>query len=66
MLACLHTSFIKDDRSQRRRLTDEFDDWVGHLNAILTRESGNLNDPIFESSNDRAFPGGVGDVEVSS
>ena len=27
---------------------------------------GNLNDPIFKSSNARDLPGGEGDVEVSS
>ena len=40
MLACLHTSFIKDDTSRRRHLTDKFDDWVEHLNAILARGAG--------------------------
>ena len=37
----LHTSFIKDDRSRQRHLTDRFDDWVGHLNTILARGGGN-------------------------
>ena len=67
VLACLYSSFIKDDRSRQRHLTDKFDDWVGHLNTILARGDGNLNDPIFKSSNARALPGGRGgDVEVSS
>ena len=60
MLARLYTSFIQDDRSRRRHLTDKFDDWVGHLNNILARVGGNLKDPIFESSNTRALPGGGG------
>ena len=30
------------------------------LNTILARGGGNLNDPIFKSSNARAFPGGGG------
>ena len=47
--------------------TDKFEDWVGHLNTILSRGGGNLNDPIFKSSNARALPvRGAGDVEVSS
>ena len=69
MLACLYTSLIKDDRSRRRHLTDKFDDRVRHLNTILARGSGNLNDPIFKGSNARALLGegeGGGDVEVSS
>ena len=41
------------------------DDKVGHLNTILVRGGGNLNDPIFKSSNARGLPRG-GDVEVSS
>ena len=41
------------------------DDRVGNLNTILARGGGNLNDPIFKSSNDWALPG-KGDVEVSS
>ena len=36
-------------------LTDRSDDRVGHLNSSLAREGGNLNDPIFTSSNTRAF-----------
>ena len=43
-------------------LTDKSDDKVGHLNTILARRGGNLNNPIFKSSNAR----GRGDVEVSS
>ena len=50
-------------------MTDKSDDRVGHLNTILARGSGNLNDPIFKSSNARALPGGGGGgwgaVEVS-
>ena len=38
-------------------MTDKSDDWVGHLNTILAREGGNLNDPVFKSSNSRALPG---------
>ena len=47
-------------------MTDKSDDGVGNLNTILARGGGNLNDPIFKSSNARALPGGGGDVEVSS
>ena len=50
--------------------TDKIDDRVGHLNTILARGGGNLNDPIFRSSNARALPGpgggGGGNVEISS
>ena len=38
-------------------LTDKSDDKVGHLNTILARGGGNLNDPIFKSSNARVCPG---------
>ena len=31
-------------------MTDKSDDMVGHLNAILARGGGNLNDPIVKSS----------------
>ena len=41
-------------------MTDKSDDRVGHLNTILARGGGNLNDPIFKSSNSRALPGGGG------
>ena len=41
-------------------MTDKSDDRVGHLNSILARGGGNLNDPIFKSSNSRALPGGGG------
>ena len=34
-------------------MTDKSDDKVGHLNTILARGGGNLNDPIFKSSNAR-------------
>ena len=61
----IYTSFIQDHRSPRRHLTDKFDDWAGHLNTILVRGGGNLNNPIIKSSNARAFPGRE-DVEVSS
>ena len=30
---------------------------VGHLNTILARGGGNLNDPIFKSSNVQGLPG---------
>ena len=59
MLAC----FIKDDRSRRWRLTDKFDDWVGHLNTILAPGGGNFNDPIFKSLNAQALPGGEGKLK---
>ena len=36
------------------------DDMVGHLNTILARGGGNLNDPIFKSSNAFALSGGKG------
>ena len=41
-------------------MTDKSDDKVGHLNTILAIGGGNLNDPIFKSSNARDFPGGGG------
>ena len=66
----LYTSFIKDDRSRRRHLTDKFDDWVGQLNTIFARGGRE-----FERSNLQKFKcpkcpgfaggGGGGDVEVS-
>ena len=40
---------------------DKSDDRVGHLNTILARGDGNLNDPIFGGGG-----GGLGNVEVSS
>ena len=40
--------------------------WVVHLNIILARRGGNLNDSIFKSSNARALPGRGECVEVSS
>ena len=39
-------------------MTDKSDDKVGHLNTTLARGGGNLNDPIFKSSNARGLPGG--------
>ena len=39
-------------------MTDKSDDKVGHLNSILAQGGGNLNDPIFKSSNARGLPGG--------
>ena len=36
-------------------MTDKSDNRVGHLNTILARRGGNLNDPIFKSSNARAM-----------
>ena len=54
-------------------MTDKSGDKVGPLNTILARGGGNLNDPIFKSSNVRGLPevgegggGGGWDVEVSS
>ena len=41
-------------------MTDKSDDRVGHLNTILAGGGGNLNDPIFKSSNARGLPGGGG------
>ena len=47
--------------------TEKSDDRVGHLNTILARGGGILNDPIFKSSNARGLPGGGGrNVEISS
>ena len=40
--------------------TDQSDDRVGHLNTILARAGGNLNDPIFKNSNTRSLPPGGG------
>ena len=70
MLACLYTRFSEDGRSRRQLffglLTDKSDPRVGHLNTSLARGNGNLDDPIFKSSNARALPWKGGDVEVSS
>ena len=41
-------------------MTEKSDDKVGHLNTILAIGGGNLNDPIFKSSNTRGLPGGGG------
>ena len=41
-------------------MTDKSNDSVGHLNTILARGGGNLNDPIFKSSNAQGLPGGGG------
>ena len=40
-------------------MTDKSDDRVGHLNTILARGGGNLNDPIFKKSNAPALSGGM-------
>ena len=37
--------------------TDKSNHRVGHLNTILAREGGNLNNPIFKSSNVLGLPG---------
>ena len=42
-------------------MTDKSYDRIGHFNTILARGAGNLNDPIFKSSNARV-PGGGGGV----
>ena len=44
-------------------MTDKSDDRVEHLNTILARGGGNLNDSIFTSSNVQGGGGGGG-VEV--
>ena len=36
-------------------MTGKSDNTVGHLNTILARGGGNLNDPIFKSSNARSM-----------
>ena len=46
-------------------LTDKSDDRVGHLKTILVRGGGNLNYPIFKSSDARGLPG-KGYVKVSA
>ena len=33
---------------------------VGHLNTVLAKRDGNLNEPIFKSSNDWGVAWGVG------
>jgi len=38
---------------------------VGHLNSFFAPRGGNLNKPIFKSSNARGVAGG-GDVELSN
>ena len=73
----LQKVFIKYGRSRRglflsQGMTEKSDDREGHLNTILTRRGGYLNDPIFKSSIAGALPGGAGgggggrDFEVSS
>ena len=50
-------------------MADKSDDRVGHLNTSLAQGGGNLNDPIFKSSNAWALLGGGGGgrgIEVSS
>ena len=60
----MYTNFVTDDRNRRRLFfrrsicKTKSDDRVGHLNTILTRGGGNLNDPMFKSSNARGLPGG--------
>ena len=67
----MYTSVITDERNRRRLFfrrsisQTKSDVRVGHLNTILARGGGNLNDPIFKSSNSRGLPEGGGDVEVS-
>ena len=39
-------------------MADQSNDRVGHFNTILARGGGNLNNPIFKSSNARALLGG--------
>ena len=41
-------------------MTEKSDNRVGHLNTILARGGGNLNDPILKSSNARALSEGKG------
>ena len=38
-------------------MIEKSDDRVGHLNTILARGGGNLNDPIFKSLNARGLAG---------
>ena len=59
MLACFNvqTTGTDDDCSLGGTLDRYIDDRVGHLNTILARGGGNLNDPIFKSSNARGGGG---------
>ena len=41
-------------------MTDKCDDRLGHMSTILAQGGGNLNEPVFKSSNARALPGGGG------
>ena len=41
-------------------MTDKSNDKVGHLNTSLAIGGGNLNNPIFKSSNARGLPRGGG------
>jgi len=59
--ALLKTTGPDVDCSFRALLTDKSDDRSGYLNIFSARGDGNLNDPIFKSSNARGK-----DVEVSS
>ena len=61
----IYTSFTTNDKNRRRLFLrrgiwqTKCDDRVGHLNTILARGGGNLNDPILKSSNDRGLPVGM-------
>ena len=55
--ALLQTTGTDDDCSLGRAFVrQKSDDRVGHLNTMLARGGGNLNDPIFKSSNARGLP----------
>ena len=41
---------------KKGHLTDKSDDRVGHLNTTFARAGGDLNDPIFKSSNAQGLP----------
>ena len=61
---------LQKDHVNRRRLlfgrglfSDKSDARVGHLNTILARGVGSLNDSTFKSSNARALPEGEGGLK---
>ena len=67
----MYTSFITDDRNRRRLFfrrsicQTKSDDRVGHLNTILARGGGNLNDQSSKVQMPGVCREGGGGVEVS-
>ena len=60
VLACLYTSFISDQRSRRRHLTDKFNNGVGHLNTVFGLRGREFERSHLQKLKCRALPGGGG------